>query len=68
VLATVREKLARPENLRYVLRRIEEEVTKLLSDVPETLRIKRLELEAEERRINNLVEFIAEGARKPSAR
>ena len=40
---------------------MEKEVSGLYSDVPETIRLKRTELEAEERRVSNFVEFIAEG-------
>ncbi len=61
ILAAVREKLARSENLAYVLRRVEAEVVRASSESPETIRLKETELESEERRVANFVEFIGEG-------
>ena len=61
ILAAVRDKLARTENLAYVLRRVEEEVARASSESPETVRLKEAELESEERRVANFVEFIGEG-------
>ena len=61
VLAAVRDKLANPENLEYVLKRVEQEVAQASSGTPETIRLREAEFEAEQRRVTNLVEFVAEG-------
>ena len=61
ILAAVREKLASAENLGYVLKRVKDEVTKASSEAPETIRLKQADLEGEERRVANFVEFIGEG-------
>ncbi len=61
ILGAVRERLATPENLSYVLKRVEKKVAKMSSEVPETIRLKETELQAEERRLVNFVEFIGEG-------
>lgn len=61
ILDAVRERLETSESLAYLLQRVEKEVSALYSDVPETIRLKRTELDAEERRVSNFVEFIAEG-------
>lgn len=61
ILAAVREKLASPENLAYVLKRVKDEVAEASSQAPETIRLKAADLESEERRVANFVEFIGEG-------
>jgi hypothetical protein len=61
IVAAVRDRLAFSENLQYLFKRVEEEVGKLYADLPETTRLKHTEFEAEERRVNNFIEFIAEG-------
>jgi hypothetical protein len=61
IVAAVREKLASTESIEYVLRRVEVEIEKTYSDIPETIRMKELELQGEERRVANFVEFIGEG-------
>jgi len=43
------------------LRRVEEGVATLYAHIPETLRLKETELNAEERRLANFVDFIGEG-------
>jgi hypothetical protein len=45
----------------YVLERVEEEVRRLYAHVPKTIRLKETELEAEQRRLANFVDFIGEG-------
>jgi hypothetical protein len=60
-LAFLRDKLSPPENLQYVIKRVEEEIANSQSGLPDILRMKTTELEAEKRRIGNFVEFIAEG-------
>ncbi len=61
IVNAVRERISDPEQIRYVLERVEEEVKKLRSDAPETIRLKEAELTAEERRLANFLDFIGEG-------
>ncbi len=61
VLAAVRDALMSPENLDYVLERVKEEVEKASTEAPETISLREAEYAAEERRVTNFVEFIAEG-------
>ena len=61
ILAALREKLASKENLAYVLKRVEEELAKANSEAPDGIRLKEADLESEERRVANFVEFIGEG-------
>ncbi len=61
ILAAVQDKLSTPESIRHVLERVEEEVRRLYSHVPETIRLKEKELAASKCRIANFVDFIGEG-------
>ncbi len=61
VTEAVRDQISSPEQIRYVLERVEKEVYKLYSHVPETIRLKEAELATEDRRLANFVEFIGEG-------
>jgi len=61
ILAALRERLGSEENLSYVLKRVESEVSKACAEAPETIRLKEADLESEERRVANFVEFIGEG-------
>ena len=61
ILDAVKDELADPEHVAYVLRRVEEEVAKLRSDLPDTLKLKEAELSAAQRRLANFVDFIGEG-------
>ncbi len=61
ILRAVSDRLSAPEPLRFVLQRVEEEVRKLCSHVPGTIRVKETELAAEERRLSNFIDFIADG-------
>jgi len=61
LLDALREKLRSSENFVYVFERIQEVIKSLLSSSPETIRLKRAELQAEERRIANFIEFVADG-------
>jgi len=61
ILSSVRDQLCSAENVAYVLARVEKEVSELTRGLPETIRLKQAEMESESRRIQNLVEFIAEG-------
>jgi len=61
ILDAVKDELADPDHVAYVLRRVEEEIAKLRSDLPDTLKLKEAELFAEQRRLANFVDFIGEG-------
>ena len=61
ILEAVEDELADPEHVAYVVRRVEEEIAKLRSDLPDTLKLKEAELSAEQRRLANFVDFIGEG-------
>jgi len=61
ILENLTAHLSSSEALHYVLQRVEEEIGKLYAYIPETLRLKETELNAEERRLVNFVDFIGEG-------
>ena len=61
ILEAVRDRLSSPEQIRYILKKVEAEVARLYSDVPETIRTKEKEMIAEERKLANFVDFIGEG-------
>ena len=61
VLAAVRDELMSAENIDYVLERVKKEVEKTSTEAPETISLREAECAAEERRVSNFVEFIAEG-------
>jgi site-specific DNA recombinase len=61
ILGAVQQQIADPEHIGYVLQRVEEEIAKLRSDLPDTLKLKEAELTAEQRRLTNFVDFIGEG-------
>ncbi len=61
ILEAVKDEIADPEHVAYVLRRVEQEIAKLQSDLPDTLKLKEAELAAEQRRLANFVDFIGEG-------
>ncbi len=61
ILAAVLDRVLAAENLQYIFRRIELEIAKQNSHVPELIQAKEAELTAEERKIANFVEFIGKG-------
>ena len=61
VVGAVGDGLSSPKHVRDVLKRVEQEVARLYSNVPESIRLKETELASEERRLANFVEFIGEG-------
>jgi hypothetical protein len=61
IVDAVKDELADPEHVAYVLRCVEEEIAKLRSDIPDAIRLKAAELSAEQRRLSNFVDFIDEG-------
>jgi hypothetical protein len=60
-LAAVRERLSSREHLAYVLQRVRQELVRASSTAPEILKNKQAEFEQEERRLANLINFVAEG-------
>ncbi len=61
ILGAIKERISEPEQVAYVLQRVEEEIAKLRADLPDTLRLKEAELAAEQRRMANFLDFIGEG-------
>ena len=61
IVGAVQEQIADPEHIAYVLHRVEDEIAKLRSDLPDALKLKEAELTAEQRRLANVVDFIGEG-------
>jgi len=61
IVKALQEQLSEPGHIRYVLEQVEEEVRKLYSHIPETIRLKETERSTEERRLANFVEFVGEG-------
>ena len=61
LLGAVQGRISDPGHIAYVLGRVEAEVAKLRSDLPDSLKLKEAELTAEQRRLANFVDFIGEG-------
>src|SRR5262249_6758725 len=61
VLMAVRERLADPPSIHYLLERVEAEVERLHAHLPEDIKLKRAALAFEERRIAHYIDFIGEG-------
>jgi DNA invertase Pin-like site-specific DNA recombinase len=61
VLDAVRQVITQSDNVQYAIERAEVEIRRLLAGSDHDLHLKRAELEAEERRVTNFIEFIAEG-------
>ena len=61
ILKEVSKQISSAENFRRILNKVENEVAKTYSDVPNLIRQKEHELSSEKRRLANFVEFIAEG-------
>ena len=61
VLDEVRKRLSSPEQIRYLLDKVENEISNLSSDIPESTQRNESELGAEERRLRNYIDFIGEG-------
>jgi hypothetical protein len=61
ILEAIKQRISDPEQIAYVLQRVEEEIAQLRSDLPDTLKLKEAELSAEQRRMANFVDFIGEG-------
>lgn len=61
ILDAIQERISDPEHVAYVLRRVEDEIANLRSDVPDTLKLKEAEPAAEQCRLANFVDFIGAG-------
>ncbi len=61
IIEAIQEQISDPEQIAYVLGRVEEEIAKQRADLPDTLKVKQAELTAEQRRMANFVDFIGEG-------
>ena len=61
VVDAVRNEVSNAESIEYVLDRVAAEVKRLVSDLPETLALKRADLDSVERKVANFVEFIGQG-------
>jgi site-specific DNA recombinase len=61
IVGAVQERITDAEEIAYVLKRVEAEIVKQRSDLPEALKLKEAELTAEQRRMANFVDFIGEG-------
>ena len=60
-LDQIRERIASPEQVHDVLQRVQKEIQTLSSDVPDKIDRKESELNSEERRLANYIDFIGEG-------
>ncbi len=61
VVETVQDEISNPDHIAYVLRRVEEEIARLRSNLPEALELKQAELDAEQRRLANFIDLVGEG-------
>ncbi len=61
ILEEVSQRLSSPDQIHQILTKIEKEIGILYSIIPESIRRKEIELNAEERRLSNFIEFIGEG-------
>lgn len=61
ILDAIKTRISEPEHIACVIQRVEEEIAKLRSDLPHTLKLKKAELSAEQRRMANFADFIGEG-------
>jgi hypothetical protein len=61
IVRAVQKQMADPDHIAYVLQRVEQEIAKLRSDLPDAVKLKEAELTAEQRPLANFVDFIGEG-------
>ena len=61
ILEEVSQRLSSPDQIHQILTKVEKEIGILYSKIPESIRQKEIELNAEERRLSNFIEFIGEG-------
>jgi hypothetical protein len=55
-----------PQHIQYLLNRVEEEIARRRSDLPDTLKLKEAEPTAPQRRLANFVGFVGEGRGSPA--
>ena len=53
--------MSSPEQIRHLLKRVEDEISNLYSDISESTQRKEYELQSEERRLKNYIDFIGAG-------
>ena len=68
IVNALQERLADPRAIRYVFEQLREEVARLSSDVPDQIRRRKEQLGRERRRLDNFVNFIADGRDSPAVR
>ncbi len=61
IVGAISERIQDAEQVRYVLEQVEKEISKLQSTLPEEMKIKEAELASQQRRLENIVNAIAEG-------
>ncbi len=61
LVSAVKERISDAPALRYVLERVQLEVTRLNADLPEQLKVRRTALASEQRRVANFINFIGAG-------
>jgi len=61
ILKKLQEELLNPEKVHEILKRVEQEIEKKFSTVPEELKLKKAALEKIQDRINHFVRFVSEG-------
>ncbi len=61
VVGALRSQISDAASIRYVLERVATELRRLHADIPEKLKLARGQLDVEERRVANFIEFIADG-------
>ncbi len=61
LIGAVSDRLQDVEHLQYVLEEVEKEIEAQRSSLPETMRLKEAELSSQKNRLDNIIEFVAEG-------
>ncbi len=68
IVNALQERLADPRAIRYVFEQLQEEIARLSADVPDLIRRRKEQLGRERRRLDNLVNFIADGRASAAVR
>ena len=61
ILDEIRDRISSPEKIQQVLLKVQSEIEKHSSDIPSLIRRKEMELNSEERKLANFIDFIGEG-------
>ncbi len=61
IIEALAERIQDTEHLSYVLHQVEQEIERLRSTLPETMKLKEAELASEQRKLENFIEAIGEG-------